>query len=337
MDELQNPHDRFVRAVWSQTETAASFFAHYLLLELVARLDLATLEVTQESFVDEALRAHHTDLLYQVRLADGTAAFIYLLLEHKSAVDSWVALQLFRYLARLWNKEQREGAEHLPPVIPLVLYHGNRRWPVSTQFADLVTPSARDWAARYTPHFEYHLCDLSHLSDSELRGIAVLQTALSLLKHIFSNDLPQRLAGILRLLRQIPEQSALEFLATALRYVSAANPKINETNLRRALTQAFPAEEGGVMTTLAAQWVEQGIQQGVQQGIQQGVQRGRAEQTLRFLQRRFGILEANLGQRVHALTAEALERFGDDSFDFQSASEITDWLDRNAGDTGLAQ
>ena len=122
MDELQNPHDRFARAVWSQTEVAVSFFTHYLPTEVVERLDLTTLEVSQESFIDEDLRAHHTDLLYRVRLADnGPAALIYLLLEHKSAPEFWVGLQLFRYLARLWDKAQREGAEYLPPIIPGVV------------------------------------------------------------------------------------------------------------------------------------------------------------------------------------------------------------------------
>ena len=331
MDELQNPHDRFVRVVWSQTEVAASFLANYLPPEVGARLDLATLEVTQESFVDEALRTHHTDLLYRLQLVKGGAVAVYVLLEHKSAPDSWVALQLFRYLARLWDKAQRENAEYLPLVIPVVLYHGRTRWGVSRQFADLFAPAPHAWAAGYTPHFAYHLCDLSHLSDEEIRGATILQVSLSLLKYIFSNDLPVRLADILRLLRQMPEQSALEFLGVALRYLSATNEKINTTNLRQALTAAFPADEGGVMATLAAEWVQQGIEQGIQQGIREG----RAIQTAHFLQRRFGLLAENLNRRIQALSIEALERLGDDSFDFQSVAELAAWLDRNVGDAGL--
>ena len=188
-----------------------------------------------------------------------------------------------------------------------MLYHGRRAWRISAQFSDLVAPAARGWAARYTPQFEYHLCDLSHFSDDELRGVAALQAALSLLKNIFRDDLPERLAGIFRLLRQMPEQSALEFLGTALRYISAANGKVNARNLRQALTEAFPSEEGGVMATLAAQWVQEGIQQGIQQGMQKGL----AAQMLRHLQRRFGILDANLSQRVNALPVNGLERLGD--------------------------
>ena len=85
------------------------------------------------------------------------------------------------------------------------------------------------------------------------------------------------------------------------------------------------------MATLAAEWVQQGIEQGIQQGIREG----RAIQTAHFLQRRFGLLAENLNRRIQVLSIEALERLGDDSFDFQSVAELAAWLDRNAGDAGL--
>ncbi len=93
------------------------------------------------------------------------------------------------------------------------------------------------------------------------------------------------------------------------------------------------------MATLAAEWVQQGrqqgIEEGIQQGVQQGVQQGYARKTLQFLQRHFGALEENLRQRIYALPIEALERLGDDSFDFRSVTELIAWLDHNTGDAGL--
>ena len=57
---------------------------------------------------------------------------------------------------------------------------------------------------------------------------------------------------------------------------------------------------------------------------------------LRHLQRRFGILDANLSQRINALPVNGLERLGDALFDFQSAAEVAAWLDDNAGENDVA-
>lgn len=56
MNELPNPHDRFFKELFSQLDTAADFVRHYLPERLVAAIDLATLEIVNERFVDEELR-----------------------------------------------------------------------------------------------------------------------------------------------------------------------------------------------------------------------------------------------------------------------------------------
>ena len=48
-----------------------------------------------------------------MRLKDGTAGYIIILLEHKSAPDKWVALQILGYQVLLWARLQEEGAKAL--------------------------------------------------------------------------------------------------------------------------------------------------------------------------------------------------------------------------------
>lgn len=47
-----------------------------------------------------------------------------MLLEHKSKPEVWVALQLLRYMVRIWERLQHRKVKKLPPIIPIVVYHG---------------------------------------------------------------------------------------------------------------------------------------------------------------------------------------------------------------------
>ena len=99
----------------------------------------------------------------------------------------------------------------------------------------------------------------------------MLRVALLVLKYIFSEDLRQHLPQIFTLLHNLlKRRSGLEYLEVVLRYMSCATDKINEDDLKEAVSAAFP-EGGVIMPTIAQKWLEQGMQQGIQQGIRQGI------------------------------------------------------------------
>ena len=164
---VHNPHDRFFRDSFTRPEIVRDYLQEYLPLDVNALLNLDTLTLQDGSFIDEAMQEHQTDLLYQVQLGGGESAYIYFLFEHKSYPDPLVPLQLLRYLVRFWERQLKED-EALAPVIPLVIYHGEKPWQVPTQFLSLVEVPVE--LRRYLPEFQYHLSDFSHLSEEEIRG-----------------------------------------------------------------------------------------------------------------------------------------------------------------------
>ena len=85
--ELSNPHDRFFKEIFSRPEVARDFLQNYLPAAVVDQLDMASLELRKDSFVDPDLQQHFSDLLYQVNLETGEGAFVYVLFEHKSYPD----------------------------------------------------------------------------------------------------------------------------------------------------------------------------------------------------------------------------------------------------------
>jgi len=78
--------------------------------------------------------------------------------------------------------------------------------------------------------------------------------------------------------------------------------------------------------------VEKSKQEGWQEGVQQGMQRGRQEGevllTLRLLQRKFGPLSHEISQQIRNLSISQLENLAENLLDFQTATDLTNWLDR---------
>ncbi len=289
-----NPHDAFFKEVFSRREMARDFLKHYLPEEVAALLDLDTLTVARGSFVDEALRQHYSDVLYRVRLRDGNEGYVAVLFEHKSYADRWVALQVLRYMVRIWEQQRKQDVA-LTPVIPVVVYHGVTRWSVPQDFGSLI--AGLDEALRpYFPDYRYHLCDLSEYSDEEIVGTAHLQMALLLMKYALSGELWERLPEILRLFEEVwrgERPTALMYFEAVLRYVSGVTGDIEGEELREVIKEAF-SEGGEAMETILERWERQGFQKGMQQGMQQGLQQGMQQGLQQGTQRgiRQGLLEA---------------------------------------------
>ncbi len=215
MPAMSNPHDHFFKETFSRRDVAADFIRRYLPPDIVAQLDLAGLHIVKDSFVDPDLREHFTDLLYQTCLQDGQDAYLYVLFEHKSHPEPLVAFQLLRYLVRIWEQVLKQGpVSHLPPIVPVVVYHGVETWRIDRRFRGLFVD--RPVLMEYIPDFRYQLCDLSDYSDEEIAGEVLLQVALLILlilKHVFDGDLNVRLPDVLSLLRELAQaRSGLEYL-----------------------------------------------------------------------------------------------------------------------------
>ncbi len=61
---------------------------------------------------------------------------VYVLLEHQSKADPYIALRLLSYMIKLWEAQERDWADHhtprkkrrFSPILPVVLYTGKRPW-----------------------------------------------------------------------------------------------------------------------------------------------------------------------------------------------------------------
>lgn len=260
---VQNPHDRFFRESFGRIEIARDYLEEYLPADLRRLLDLTEMTLQDGSFIDEEMKEHQTDIIYQVRLHSGAMAYVYFLFEHKSYPDPLVAFQLLRYMVRFWERQLKEGSP-LMAIIPLVIYHGERVWQVPTDFGALL---ASEEAIRpYLPDFRYHLSDFSQLSDEAIRGQIWLRVSLATLRAIFSPNLQEELGDLIALAFQLKEQrTGLEYIRTILYYLSRGTDRVNREDLQMALLRQG-AEGERMMNTIAQEYIQQGIEQGIEQG-----------------------------------------------------------------------
>jgi hypothetical protein len=124
-----------------------------------ARIDFARLTVDPTSYVAADYRHLCSDLVlkvpYRTRLAGRPRSLtLYLLLEHQSEPDVLMALRVLEYLVQIYKgqvraatKGRRPRAEfRLQPVLPVVLYTGERSWQALTSLAELVEGGGEDFA-----------------------------------------------------------------------------------------------------------------------------------------------------------------------------------------------
>lgn len=292
MDQITNPHDKFFKEVFTRRDTAGEFLRNYLPPDVVRLLDLDSLEYTKDSFIDKHLKEYFSDLLCKAYLKDGSPGYVYILFEHKSYQELLAAFHILRYMVKIWelwfDKKEEPG---FPVIIPLILYHGEKRWRAVSNFGDLF--DRPDEMAPFIPDFKYILWDASRYSDEDIKGEATLRVALLLLKYIFRDDLRDRLPGILGLLRDLSEKrTGLEYIETILKYISNAAPEgnISYNDLKIAVEEALPDKGGEIMPTIADSLREQGIQQGIQQGM---LQKAR-ESVIDILELRFEIVPRSI-------------------------------------------
>ena len=107
--QANSPHDQFFTYAFSDKENLRDLLNQYLPASVLSNIDLPSLSVTKESYIDEDLRKNHSDLLVTATLKENkgsSAVLIYILLEHKAYPDKWTVFQLLKYMVRIWEKQQ---------------------------------------------------------------------------------------------------------------------------------------------------------------------------------------------------------------------------------------
>ncbi len=322
MDEIANPHDAYFRESFGRAEIAQDFLRVHLPDAVLAEVDLDSLEISKDTYVASNLRAVFSDLVYRVRWR-GQPLTVYVLFEHKSRPEHWTQLQILRYLAAEGDayRKQKRRARFLPPVLPLVIYHGKRRWRVPKTFHELISPLSPELAP-YVPNFTYVLVDLSPQGDAQVKGKVLTRLVQLAMRGIFSGAPVERLTELLALIALIEDRTtAMEILESLLRYYVQGTREVDEPTACALLQQHSDGDP--IMQTFIERYIEQGKQQGLELGLERGRTEGRqagrlegrlegqAAILLRQIDRKFGTPSAAVQQLIASADQDTLLRWSD--------------------------
>lgn len=317
---MHHPHDALFRAIFGRPQHAAAELHAVLPPALAEALDLAGLTRNEGSFVDEALRASCSDLLFRApwrhegaTTAESTRPLLYLLLEHQSTFDPRMPLRLLGYLTRIWERHAHDHPDErlLPPIVPIVIHHGAQPWRGPTRFGrQLRLPEGV--APPSEPRlldFGFLLDDLTQRSDAELlaRGRdAIARLTLLALRNGRDRDgfFPRLITAIRALatnLRGPEAPSALAALASYVCHVGDAPLAL----VRDTIAAALPPEVRSPFMTIADQLKAEGRTE----GRAEGALAAQRESLSLVLESRFGPLDAAVRARIAAADGEQLLRW----------------------------
>lgn len=308
---VSNPHDTFVKAIFSQQPEARALLRAFLPAATLRRLDLDRLELIPGSLIDESLTTVYADLLFRVgaRERDG---YVYMLIEHKSAHPWWTLFQLLKSMVRLWADARAGAADtgRLPAIIPVVLYHGVEPWAAPRRFADLVdsTLLSRE-LMDCVPDFAAVVVDLAALDACEIRarlaGAALAQTAVLLLQSAWVDDLIERFRGVADLLRELHTEPADPTrLALVLRYALETDRGRSDLEAVAAFVARTvePTMQNDILTT-----ADRLRREGLERGLEEGRLRTQRRNLRRLLDARLGSVPSDLDARIEAAELSRLE------------------------------
>jgi predicted transposase/invertase (TIGR01784 family) len=176
----------------------------------VQEADFDRCEKVDKSFVAEHYKATESDLIYKVPLRD-KEVYIYVLMEFQSTVDRFMTLRVLHYLSSFYLDYVQSGrrVRTLPPVFPIVLYNGDRKWTAPTRIEELV--NRHDLLGRFGVSFEYFKIAENEFSRERLLKIRNIVSTLFLAEtHYDIEVLSQELVALFD--RQVDKQAVSLFL-----------------------------------------------------------------------------------------------------------------------------
>jgi predicted transposase/invertase (TIGR01784 family) len=268
------PHDGLFKRILANDLAAREFLEEYLPTEIESIIDLNKITVEKESYIEPNLTKRLSDIVYKVKTKNKQDAFIYLLAEHQSSVDKFMAFRLMKYTLLLAERHV-EKKEKIPLIFPIVLYAGSAKY----------TAARNLWSLFQHPEMaksffteDHALIDLQAMSDDEITKKKHIALFEYIMKHVRMRDMLKLWQNLFEKLPDaviMDKKNGYFYISNLLWYVDRKLSDEKRDELSDLIIEHLPKNDGDkLMRTIADAYIEEGVNKGVAQGIVIGEARG---------------------------------------------------------------
>jgi predicted transposase YdaD len=253
------------------------------------------------------------DKLIKVQRRDGKPALVLVHVEVQSQHDSEFSERMFRYHARLYDRER------IPVVSLAILGDEQPAWEPAQFGYDI-------WGCRLS--LDFPIAKLLKMDTNALRATRNPFASLVLIHRDAQETrttpderVARKVARYRALLRQGYAVEDIRILLRLFEHILRLDPE--RALLARDVMRQVEQEETG-MDTFVTSFEEIGREEGLKEGREEG----KRELVLRLLARKVGPLSSELQERIAALTPNHVLELGDALLEFTIVADLTNWLDR---------
>ncbi|NMG17758.1 Rpn family recombination-promoting nuclease/putative transposase [Aromatoleum bremense] len=323
---MPTPHDSGYKLLFSDPLMVRDLVQGFIDDPWLQRLDFSTLEPVKGHYVSEDLRDRAEDVVWRVRAGEDWL-YLYLLIEFQSRVDRFMALRMMVYVGLLYQDlirhRQLGPSRLLPPVLPIVLYNGERRWRAPVTLTELL-PKVPAFLAPLQPQMRYVLID-----EGAVPADTLARLPRNLVAAIFRLEQPQSPEEVQRFVAEFEAATRGDEFTTVRRVIAIwlRAALLRNRKYPILLPELDDLQELSIMLSRRIeQWAEGYIASGRVEGRMEGRMEGRAEGEARVLERlltrRFGPLPAWAEARLSTAGEAELEQWTDAVLDAASLIEV---------------
>ena len=301
-------HDPVYRRIFNRAQIIEEILRRFATGPWAGHLDFSTLSPMPSDFITKYLKKYEADIIWRVRYGPdkGDWFYVFVLLELQSSVQRFMALRVLGYVLRLceallehgYYLAARRPRRLLPPVLPVVLYNGQKPWTAPLSLAELFKPMA----GFTPPNFHYVVLDVNRYSPEELRPVEDVTSGVFLMEQ--SKDLEDLEIILDELEGVVDDPGLVEDIASLVSDV-AIKLELDDEELPRARNLQ---EVRMSLLQRAEKWAQQWMAEGEAKGKAEGQRLGMARTLKNQIQRRFGELPGWAVDRIDRADVDTLDR-----------------------------
>ena len=189
--------DRVYHRLFDHPEMVAQLLREFVAGPWLDDLDLDRMTRENAKYHAATADRREGDMVWRIPRRDGGDTYLMLLLEFQSTSDRWMALRVLVYASLLWqhlvNEKRLPPDGRLPPILPVVLYNGDRRWAAPLTLRDLVGLPGDSPLWPWQPAMRYQLVDEGAFAEDDL---AQRDALLALLFRLESSPDPAQIVDL---------------------------------------------------------------------------------------------------------------------------------------------